>query len=240
MPESSLPKTIDDAIASADTQNPIAIAAELREQASRHTVDRLAADRLPQVKLRGGIDGERSFSSGPEDRDSASVAVRVSVPIFDGGATTARVEQAKHVNVSLAEETRGIREKIHSSVMAAWARLTGGRERLAYEQVSVKASRQALEGVREEIRLGQRSTLEGLDAQRELVASEERLAAGERDLIVAAYALLAVTGQLTLREAQGSSKTAAAASAETKSERGKRKADAPNSSAWRPVINRTR
>ncbi len=203
VPESRLPKNVQTAMADAEAKNPASIVAEFKEQASRHTVDRLAADGLPQVKLRGGIEGDRGFSSSSDtvDRDSASIAVRVNVPIFDGGETTARVKQARELNTGIAEDARRIREQVRAGVSSAWARLAAGRERLRYEREAVQASRRALDGVRQEIKLGNRTTLEGLDAQRDLVASEVRLAASERDLIVASYALLSVTGQLSLDSA---------------------------------------
>ena len=211
VPEARLPKSVQAAMTDAEAKNPASIVAEYKEQASRHTVDRLAADGLPQVKLRGGIEGDRGFSSSSEtaDRDSASIAVRVNVPIFDGGETTARVKQARELNTGMAEDARRIREQVRAGVTAAWARLAAGRERLGYEQEAVQASRRALDGVRQEIKLGNRTTLEGLDAQRDLVASEVRLAASERDLIVASYALLSVTGQLSLDGPQEARQTAA-------------------------------
>ncbi|HEX6391301.1 MAG TPA: TolC family outer membrane protein [Solirubrobacteraceae bacterium] len=203
VPDPLLPKSMEAAIATADAQNPAAAGADLRAAASGYAIDRVRADGLPQVKLRGGIDGDHGFSSRSDDRDGASVAVRVSVPLFDGGETAARVEQAQQIQESLAEEARGVRDRVRAGVVAGWSRLAAGRDRLASEREAVAESRRALDGVREEIRLGQRSTLEGLDAQRDLVASEVRLAAGERDVVVAAYALLSATGQLTLERIQG-------------------------------------
>jgi outer membrane protein len=239
VPEPLLPKTVEAATASADAQNPAALNADLRAEASGYAVDRVAADGLPQVKLRGGVDGDRGFSSRSDDRDSASVSMRVSVPLYDGGETAARVEQAQHLRESLAEEARGVRERIRASVIAAWARLAAGRDRLASEREAVAASHRALEGVREEIRLGQRSTLEGLDAQRELVGSEVRVASSERDLIVAAYALLSATGQLTLGGAPGPD-YASKGGAKSSAARETRSAEADDGQAWGPVVKKER
>ena len=188
--------------------------------------------------MRGGIDGERSLSSGNDerDRDSASIAVRVTVPLFDGGESSARVQQARHINVSLAEEARAVRERVHASVTGAWARTVASRQRLAFEQQSVESSRKALDGVREEIRLGQRATVEGLDAQRELTASEVRLAASERDLIVSAYALIATTGQLALNDGHEAGRTASSTDKPGKKSVQSRGSDA--GAAWQPVVKR--
>jgi outer membrane protein len=201
VPEAILPRSVEAAIRLAEASNQAVNAAELKAEASRHGIDRVTADGLPQVKLRAGVDGDNAWTTSADDRNGASVAVRVSVPLFDGGESAARVAQARELNISLAEDARGVRERVRAAVAAAWSRLVAGRDRLIAEREAVTANRRALDGVREEIKLGQRSTVEGLDAQRELVASEIRVVTTQRDIVVAAYSLLMATGQLTLTSA---------------------------------------
>jgi outer membrane protein len=54
----------------------------------------------------------------------------------------------------------------------------------------------ALTGVREEERVGQRTLIEVLNAQQELLQSQVDLVTTRRDVIVAAYALQAALGRL--------------------------------------------
>lgn len=201
MPEALLPASLDATVASALAHHPVAFAAFHKEDASRHAVDRQRADRLPQVKLRGGVEGDRAFSGTMPGRDSGSVSVRVTVPLYDGGETASRVEQASHINRSLAEEARGVRDRLQAGAVAAWTGLAAARERIGIERQAVTESRRALDGLREEMRLGQRPVVDLLDAQRELVAGEARVANGEREMIVAAYALISAAGQLRTPDA---------------------------------------
>ena len=60
----------------------------------------------------------------------------------------------------------------------------------------MKAAEQALNGVREEARLGQRTTLDVLNAQQELVNARIALVVAQRDRLVNCYTLLASTGRL--------------------------------------------
>lgn len=198
VPAAALPKSLENAMTTAEAKNQTLVVANAKAEAARHGIERLAADGLPQVKLRGGVEGDNSFSSGVQDRNGASVAVRVVVPLYDGGETAARVEQARLINASLVEEARNIRERVRANVQANWTRLAAGRERLDAERRAIDANREALNSIKEAIKLGQRSTVEALDAQRDLVASEVRAAACERDLVVAAYSLLMATGQLDI------------------------------------------
>lgn len=195
-PDARLPANIEAVVASANANHPVAIAAGFKMDASRHAIDRQRADGLPQVKLRGGVEGDRAFSGASSAPDSASVSLRVAVPLFDGGETAARVEQARQISNSLAEESRGVRDRLQAGAVTAWTGLAAARERIAVERRAVGENEQAVAGLKEEIRLGQRSVIDLLDAQRDLVNARVRVAGSERELVVAAYALLSAAGLL--------------------------------------------
>lgn len=196
LPDEGLPKTLEETVASAQAAHPLAEVAEHREAASRFAVDRTRADGLPQVKLRGGVEGDRAINSATAGRDAASVSVRVVVPVLDGGETSAKVRQAREINRGLAEDARAVRDRLKSGAVAAWAGLDAARQRIKAERDAVAESRRAADGIQQEIKAGNRTTLELLDAQKELVNAQVRVATGERELIVASYTLLAAMGQL--------------------------------------------
>ena len=59
------------------------------------------------------------------------------------------------------------------------------------------AAEVALNGVREEARVGQRTTLDVLNAQQDLVNARVALVTAQRDRVVASYTVLAATGALS-------------------------------------------
>ncbi len=61
----------------------------------------------------------------------------------------------------------------------------------------MKSAESALNGVREEARVGQRTTLDVLNAQQELVNARVAVVTAQRDRIVASYTLLAAVGRLS-------------------------------------------
>jgi len=63
----------------------------------------------------------------------------------------------------------------------------------------VQAAEIALNGVREEARVGQRTTLDVLNAQQELLNARVAQVTAQRDRVVASYSLLSATGQLSAR-----------------------------------------
>jgi outer membrane protein len=201
IPKAQLPASLQTAVDSADQFDPTTQRAELKAKAAQAAVNRVRADAFPQVKARAALEGNRGISNVAEDRDVASVGLRVSVPILDGGENRARVVQAKELNAALDEEARGLQQRARLGAVAAWKRLAAARDRMVAEREAVEQNRSALEGIREGIRLGQRSILEALDAHRDLVASQVRVSSIERDLLVSAFALLAATGGLSSNRA---------------------------------------
>jgi outer membrane protein TolC len=64
----------------------------------------------------------------------------------------------------------------------------------------VNAARFAVEGVRQEARVGLRSVVDVLDAERELFQAESALVRAERERVLQAYRLLAAVGRLTAQD----------------------------------------
>ena len=75
---------------------------------------------------------------------------------------------------------------------------TGGRQGAgASAQAQVAASEIALNGVREEARVGQRTTLDVLNAQQALVNARVALVTAQHDRVVASYSVLDAVGRLS-------------------------------------------
>src|SRR5262249_58697114 len=83
---------------------------------------------------------------------------------------------------------------------AAWSQLVAARAAVESDQTAVKANRIALAGVREEERVGQRTLLDVLNAEQELLNAEVNLATDQRNVMVASYTVLATIGRLNAQE----------------------------------------
>ena len=86
---------------------------------------------------------------------------------------------------------------IRATVVQSWGKLEAGKAQVVSAQAQVTASETALNGVREEARVGQRTTLDVLNAQQELVNARVSLVTAQRDRVVASYTLLGAVGRLT-------------------------------------------
>jgi outer membrane protein len=82
-------------------------------------------------------------------------------------------------------------------VVQAWGQLQAAKAQITAAQSQVASSEVALNGVREEARVGQRTTLDVLNAQQALVNARIALVVAQHDRVVASYNLLAAVGRLS-------------------------------------------
>lgn len=199
----ALPKSLTDALQIAEAEAPNIISALYREEAARYNVDKIWGELLPQVSLDASYTHSGDYSGLYANEKEARIGGRVTVPLYDGGETRARVRQAKHTRVSRLQEIEQARSETEANVRSAWSRLTAARAQLKSDEVEVEASRIALEGTREEEKVGQRLLLDVLNAEQEYLEAQVQAVSTRRDVIVAGYTLLAEIGRLTGEHIEG-------------------------------------
>ena len=89
---------------------------------------------------------------------------------------------------------------MNEQVARAWSALVAARAVIVSSEEQVKANKLAFEGVEQEAQVGLRTTLDVLDAEQELLNARLTLVSAEHDANLAAYGLLAATGQLTAQK----------------------------------------
>jgi outer membrane protein len=120
------------------------------------------------------------------------------VPIYQGGQEYSRVREAKEILGQRRLEADSVRDQVRAAVVSAWGALEGAKSQIIAAQAQVEASTIALSGVREEQRVGQRTTLDVLNFQQEQLDARVSLITAQRDRVVASYALLQAIGRLNV------------------------------------------
>ena len=198
--ERLLPKSLGEAKSIGTQENPSVVAALYDEEAARHDVDRIRGELLPTVQLEASYSDRYDSGGGLSQTETTTVTGRLRVPIYQGGEVYARVRQAKHIHIQRLQQIEQSRTEVEAQITAAWSQLLGVRAQLNSDRVQVESNRTALNGVREEERVGQRTVLDVLDAELELLDSQVQLSTTRRNLVVAAYALLSSVGRLEVAQ----------------------------------------
>jgi outer membrane protein len=190
-----LPNSLDAAQSLALAGHPSILAAIYNADAAAFEVKQIEGEFLPTVSIEGSAQRTIGLDSDTE-ANVATLTGRVTVPIYQGGARSARLRQAKELlgESRIAVDIR--RAQVRAAVVAAWYQLEAASAAIAAATTAVEASQTALEGVQEELRVGQRTTLDVLDAQQELLDTRVTLVLAQRDRVVSSFALLSAIGYL--------------------------------------------
>jgi outer membrane protein len=195
-----VPRTLGEASEIAARESPSVVAALYREQAARFAVETIRGELLPSAQLEASYGKNFDPSRAIEEVEQTTVTGRLTVPFYTGGEVQARVRQAKHTHVQRLQEIEQARTEQQAQVVTAWSSLVAAKAQVESDQASVDANRIALAGVREEERVGQRTLLDVLNAEQELLNSEVNLATDRRNVLVASYTVLNTIGRLNAQE----------------------------------------
>ncbi|NOU08207.1 MAG: TolC family outer membrane protein [Hyphomicrobiaceae bacterium] len=195
-----LPKAVEEAVRTAEREHPAIVAAFYREQAARSTVDRIWGELLPSMQLEATYSRRLEPSSQIDASSTTTVIGRLSVPLYSGGEVEARVRQAKHTHIGRIQEIQQSRQEISSSVIAAWAQFSAAKAQLISDTAQLAATRVALSGIRQEEKAGQRTLLDVLNAEQDMLNADVIISTTRRNIIVTAYTLLAAIGRLNVQE----------------------------------------
>jgi len=128
---------------------------------------------------------------------NATVLGTLSVPIYQGGAEYSLIRQAKETLGQKRLDLDTARDTVRQNVVQSWGQLDASKGNIEATRAQVQAAEIALNGVREEARVGQRTTLDVLNAQQVLVNARVALVTAQHDRVVASYTLLSSVGRLS-------------------------------------------
>ncbi|MCW2078134.1 UNVERIFIED_ORG: outer membrane protein [Bradyrhizobium japonicum] len=151
---------------------------------------------LPTVTIQAGITQQYQQTLTVFRTTTASAIATASVPIYQGGIEYSLIRQSKE---NLAQQRLNLettRDQTRANIVQAWGQLEAGKAQVQSAQAQVTASEIALNGVREEAKAGQRTTLDVLNAQQALVNARVALVTAQHDRVVASYSVLNAVGRL--------------------------------------------
>ncbi len=191
------PASLPSAVASGRAQNPNVTAAMFGIDVQSLQVKINEGALYPVLTLTGNAQQNWELSPTVKQQTNASVIGQLTVPIYRGGLFYSAIRQSKETLDQRRFDMETARDQAQANVVQAWGQLEAARAQIAATQAQVAAAEIALNGVREEARVGQRTTLDVLNAQQELVNARVAMVTAQRDRVVASYALLAAVGRLS-------------------------------------------
>ena len=200
-----LPATASEAARVAMARNPRLTAALQQARAAGLDVRVAFSDRLPT--LSGVIGGDYVNYLGdepgigiPRAGAQTTVGITTRIPLYQGGAPSARIRQARAAEGQLLEQTVATERAVIANVRSAFVTYEASVKAIESNQDAVTANELALRGTRAERSVGTRTVIEVLNAEQELLNSQVQLITARRDAYVAGFGLLQAMGQANFDE----------------------------------------
>ena len=200
-----LPKSIGRAIEISTTEHPAILARFRNVDATEFGVKVAEGALLPTLGAQAGIERKSSYNSDIEFSNqngaskTASVGVQLTVPIYQGGRASAQVRKEKERLGQARIDVDVARDQVRAAVTSSWTQMQAAQASVAANKELVAAAQLALDGVIEERKVGQRTTLDVLNAQKDVTDARISLVDSERNVVVASYAVLSSIGRLNVR-----------------------------------------
>lgn len=186
-----IPNTFSKAEKIAIENHPRILAARLQLKVSEYRIDASRGIFSPTII------GSITSKTGTSISSSTGATIQATIPLFNSGNLRSKKRAAindkkisKHALDIALLTTRSNLQIYHSLWLAAVAAIKASK-------AQIEASQIAFEGMREESKLGSRTTLDVLDAEQELLSARSNLVTALRDEQVQAYNVLSEMGQLT-------------------------------------------
>jgi len=194
-----LPKVLPEAIAISQVEHPAIVAMLHGVDASALAVKIAEGALYPTVGVTGQLQKRFDYNATPgEQLYTASIVGQVAWTLYDGGLSYAATRQAKEQLGQTELQTDLQRDKVRAAVVAAWGANASSSGVLRAARAEVQAAEVALAGVREEAKVGQRTTLDVLNAQQTLLNARVQLVTAQHDSVVNSYSLLSAIGRLSI------------------------------------------
>jgi len=191
------PRTLAAAVEVGVLNNPAVTAAMYGVDVAQLAVKVSEGALYPTVALQGNVTRAHDVTLSIPEQFTASALVVAQIPLYQGGREYSAIRQSKEALGQRRLDLATNRDQVRANVVQAWAQHEAAKAQIQAAGEQVRASEVALNGVREEARVGQRTTLDVLNAQQDLVNARQILVTAQHDRVVASYALLAAVGRLS-------------------------------------------
>lgn len=194
------PANPDSWVASAKQGNFDLLTAQLQSEISARGIDVAWAKHLPTVGLMAQYsDGKQGGLFGAQ-QTTREVQLQVNVPIFSGGATQSGVRQAKATHAQYQAMYENQKRVTEQQTRNAYLGVIAGSQRVKALKQAVLSNTTALDATETGVQVGTRTSVDMLNAQQLLYASQRDYYKSRYDYLLSILQLKSAAGTLTVQD----------------------------------------
>jgi outer membrane protein len=192
--EITLPKDVSAAYGEALDKRPDVRSLSLQTEAENARVMAARSEGLPVLSAFGQLDAQTQFNDGASVRSSrwpvaSTVGLQLSVPIFSGFATSAKIEQAKIERLQTRTRYEELKSQVRADVEVRLSNVIEARKRIDVQSKTIAVAERSY-------RITTLRLREGIGSRLELTDAELQLYTAKTNYLQAVYDYLVATAEL--------------------------------------------
>lgn len=196
-----LPATFDKALSYTLDNNFAILQAKKALEAKEYAVKASYGALAPSMAATGSVSKSKSNPKHHGDSsgtvDDVSLGLNATIPLYDAGENRAKIRQGKYAKWQAQEQVLSARRSAVSAITSSWESMVTYDARIKALVDQVAANEIALEGVKKEESLGNRTVLDVLDAFQTLLNSQVEVVKARREYYLSAMQVMQAMGKLT-------------------------------------------
>ena len=151
---------------------------------------------LPSLFLESGASWNANIDAVPGRNSDAYVMLRMRYDLYSGGADRAAQRQTRHATQQVRYELDDLRRELQREASNAWFSYQSNIKRVSFLQDYVESAQTTKVAYDKQFNIGQRSLIDLLDAENELLRAKVQLHEAQENLALAKYQILNLQGNL--------------------------------------------
>lgn len=194
-----LPASLEAALAVARREHPDMLRQQHLVKVADLNIELANANMRPTVTVRGAA--ELGGGAGTStDYAQQSLSVTMNQTLYAGGRLSSQLRQAQMQREAQRANLHQTAVTLEQNLGTAWAQLDVSAAQISASARQIEAAQVAFQGLREEAKLGARTTLEVLDAEQNVLDARAARVQSEAQRYFYVYQVLAAMGRLTVED----------------------------------------
>lgn len=204
------PTAISALLKQSETSNLNLLTMKLNQDIAREQIKLSQSGHLPTASLDASTNLNKTDrygrNTGPNGGNGKTysgnnyVGLSVNLPIFSGGATTSKVEQAQHNYISFSEKLESTNRAVINQVRSSYNNISSSISAIKAYQQAVVSAESSLEATNSGYQVGTRTIVDVLNATTQLYSSKRNLSDAKYNYLTSLLQLKYAVGTLTAND----------------------------------------
>lgn len=177
-------------------QNPELLSILFNIKSLNSEIKSLYSRKLPSVKLEAELKKNKGYFRSDSSREVMSAFASVSIPLYQSGLASSKIRELKKELSSEKEFHKLKMNEFKYNLANSWSGFNSSKSKIDAYKTQIEANRKYLEGLNQEMMLGERTLIDILDAEEELIESEYNLIKSFEENFNSYFEILFYIGEL--------------------------------------------